>query len=301
MKMITKIKNYLIDIGIERWIPDEKYLKRLYKKKMHKELNLDNPKTYNEKLQWLKLYDRNPLYSNLVDKFEVKKYVASIIGEKYIIPTLGIWNKYSEIDFDKLPDQFVLKCTNDSGGIAICHKKSDFNKKKQKLRLTLYGKRNFYYRSREWPYKNVKQRIIAEEYMEDNKYHELRDYKFFCFNGIPKIMFVATNRQGEGETYFDFFDMHYNHLNIINGHPNAPKTPEKPINFDKMIELSQKLSKDIPHVRVDFYEVNGKVYFGEMTFYHWSGLVPFEPEKWDKVLGDYISIKNNELLKGGKE
>lgn len=290
MSFFSKVKQYLIDVGITKFISDDKYLKELYKKRMKKDLDLEDPKTYNEKLQWLKLYDRNPLYSRLVDKYEVKSYVASIIGEEYIIPTIGVWDKFSDIDFKKLPNQFVLKCTNDSGGIVICKDKKSFPKWKSKIKLSLYGKRNFYYRSREWPYKNVKPRIIAEKYMEDRNYRELRDYKFFCFQGKPKLMFVASNRQGEGETYFDFFDMDYNHLDIINGHSNAPQQPAKPKNFDKMIKFAEMLSKDIPHVRVDFYEVNGKLYFGELTFYHWSGLVPFEPEEWDYKLGDMIDL-----------
>ena len=290
MHFFSKIKRYLIDIGISKNIPDEKYLKDLYRKQLGKELDLENPKTYNEKIQWLKLHDRNSLYSKLVDKYEVKDYVASIIGEEYIIPTIGVWKKFSDIDFEKLPNQFVLKCTNDSGGIIICKDKKAFSKWKSKIKLTLYGKRNFYYRSREWPYKNVKPRIIAEKYMEDERCHELRDYKFFCFHGKAELMFVASNRQGEGETYFDFFDMNYQHLDIINGHPNAPQMPEKPKNFDKMIKFAEMLSKDIPHVRVDFYEVNDKLYFGELTFYHWSGLVPFNPEEWDYKLGDMIDL-----------
>ena len=293
--MFTKIKQYLIDLGLYRNVSDEEYLKKIYKKKMKKELNLKKPKTYNEKLQWLKLNDRNPLYKVLVDKYEVKEYVKKIIGEEYIIPTLGIWNRFDEIEFNKLPNKFVLKCTNDSGGIAICRDKNKFNKLKQKIRFSLYRKRNFYYRSREWPYKDIKQRIIAEEYLEDSRYNELRDYKFFCFNGEPKLMFVASNRQGKGDTYFDFFDMNYNHLEIINGHPNAPTVPEKPINFDKMIDFSKKLSKDFSHVRVDFYEVNKKLYFGELTFYHWSGLVPFEPQKWDEKIGNMLNIENIDI------
>lgn len=292
MKLSKKIKQYFIDCGFYKNVSDEKYLKKIYKQKMGKDLNLSNPKTYNEKLQYLKIHDRNPLYSKLVDKFEVKEYVKNIIGEEYIIPTLGVWNSFNEIDLSKLPNKFVLKCTKDSGGIIICKDKSKFNLKKYKLKMKVYENRNFYYRAREWPYKSLKPRFIAEQYMEDKTLKELRDYKFFCFNGEPKIMFVASNRHGAGETYFDFYDMEYNHLDIINGHPNAPCEPDKPQNFLKMIELARKLSKNIPHVRVDFYEINGRVYFGEFTFYHWSGLVPFSPEKWDYKLGEYIDLNS---------
>lgn len=282
-------------IGFYRWMPDKMFLKLDYKKCMKKKLNLDNPQTYNEKLQWLKLYDRNPLYTTMVDKQEVKKYVAGIIGEQYIIPTIEVWDEFEEIDFDDLPDQFVLKCTHDSGGLAICKDKATFNKEKACAAIKKSQRQNYFWNRREWPYKNVKPRIIAEQYMEDAETAELRDYKFFTFNGECKLLFVASERQSENaETKFDFFDMDYNHLDFRNGHPNAEKWPAKPKCFDEMRELAEKLSKDIPHVRVDFYEVNGKVYFGELTFFHWSGMVPFEPEEWDKTLGDWIVLPEKE-------
>lgn len=290
MKIIKKIKKYLIDRGLFKYVSDEKVIKKQFKKRIGKTLDLNNVKTYNEKLQWLKLHDRNDLYTKLVDKYEVKKIVSKIIGDEYIIPTLGVWEKFNDIDFDKLPEQFVLKCTHDSGGIIICKDKNKLNYKKAKFRFNRIIKRNYYYRQREWPYKNIKPRIIAEPYLEDKKYGELRDYKFFVFNGEVKLMYIATNRQGNGETYFDFFDKKFNHLDIINGHPNAPVCPEKPVNFDRMIKLAEKIAKNFIHARVDFYEVNGKIYFGEITFYHMSGFVPFVPEKWDLELGQMIIL-----------
>lgn len=290
MKLLKKVNRYLIDTGMLRWINDEKYLKILFKKRLHKNLNLDNPTTYNEKLQWLKINDRNPKYTKMVDKYEVKQYVSKLIGKEYIIPTIGVWDKFSDIDFEKLPEKFVLKCTHDSGGLLICQDKNKLNLKKAKLRFDLIMKRNYYYAAREWVYKDIKPRIIAEPYIEDKKYGELRDYKFFVFSGKAKMMFIASNRQGEGETYFDFYDMDFNHLDIENGHINAPIKPEKPINFEKMIQLSEIIGQDMPQVRVDFYEVDGKIYFGEITFFHWSGLVEFKPEKWDKILGGYIQL-----------
>jgi len=226
-----------------------------------------------------------------VDKFDVKKYVADRIGEEYIIPTYGVWDSFDEIDFDKLPDQFVLKCTHDSGGLVIVRDKSALDKTKARRKIEKCLKRNFYYLGREWPYKDVKPRIIAEAYMEDETTAELRDYKFFTFNGVPKVLFVASERQKEGEeTKFDFFDMDYNHLPVCNGHPNASVPPKKPETFEKMRELAEKLSEGIPHLRVDFYEVNGKIYFGELTFYHWSGMVPFEPEEWDYTFGSWLEL-----------
>ena len=227
----------------------------------------------------------------MVDKYKVKDYVASIIGHEYIIPTIGVWDKFEDIDFENLPQQFVLKCTHDSGGLVICRDKNTLNIEKAKRKINKCLKHNFFYAQREWPYKNVVPRIIAETYMEDEKDQELRDYKFFCFDGKVKALFIATDREAEGEeTKFDFFDENFNHLNFTNGHPNAINPPHKPQQFNLMKELAEKLSVNIPQVRVDFYEVNGKVYFGEMTFFHWSGMTPFEPEEWDAVFGSWIDL-----------
>ena len=432
-------KNIYLQIEkLTRFIPDEPYLKMVYRIRMGKKLNLENPQTFNEKLQWLKLYDRKPIYTTMVDKYEAKKYVAGIIGEEYIIPTLGVWNHFDEIDFDKLPDQFVLKCTHDSGGLVIVRDKSKFDKEAAKKKIEKSLKRNFYWKGREWPYKDVKPRIIAEKYMEDKtedqisdykvydfegnpeiiqvdfdrfiehkrnlytkdwdyiegelKYpsikdrhdvkpdnlnqmiqaakmlsekitflrtdfylidgklyfgeltlfpesgfenfkpedldreygkciilpgggvllksdnymlwvhasaaynsdttecSDLKDYKIFTFDGIAKALFVASDRSGDEETKFDFYDAEFRHLPFTNGHPNAAVPPAKPETFNKMKELSYKLSKDLPHCRVDFYEVNGQTYFGELTFSHWSGLVPFVPDEWDKTFGEWITL-----------
>lgn len=273
------------------WMSDELYLKIGYWIKFKRKLNLDNPQTYNEKLQWLKLYDRKPLYTQLVDKYEVKNIVAEKIGEEYIIPTLGVWNHFDEIDFDKLPNQFVLKCTHDSGGLIVVKDKSKLDKKAARKKIEYCLKHSFFWGMREWPYKNVKPRIIAEQYMEDTKTKELRDYKFFCFDGDVKALFIATERQKAGdETKFDFFDAEYNHLPFTNGHPNANTIPEKPVQFELMKQLAAKLSKGMPQVRLDFYEVDGKVYFGEVTYFHWSGLTPFVPEEWDYTFGSWIKL-----------
>ena len=293
-KILKKPKLLFLTFGhreLLNFISDEKYLKTAYKIKFGKKLDLDNPQTFNEKIQWIKLYDRKPIYTTMVDKYEVKKYVADIIGEEYIIPTIGVWDKFEDIDFDSLPEQFVLKCTHDSGGLVICKDKKKLNLKKAKKKIKTCLKHSFFWGCREWPYKDVKPRIIAEKYMEDTETAELRDYKFFCFNGEAKMIFIATDRQKQGEeTKFDFFDMDFNHLPFTNGHPNAQVLPQKPKCFDEMRTLAEKLSKDIPHVRVDFYEVDGKVYFGEMTFFHWSGMVPFDPPEWDEKIGSWIDL-----------
>lgn len=277
--------------GLLKWMPDELYLKLIFETRMGKKLNLNDPQTYNEKLQWLKIHDRKPEYTTMVDKYEAKKYAAEKIGQEYIIPTLGVWDKFDDIDFDSLPEQFVLKCTHDSGGLAICRDKSKFNKDAARAKIERSLKRNYYWSSREWPYKNVKPRIIAEQYMEDAETAELRDYKFLCFGGVVKALFIASERQKEGEEVkFDFFDKDFKHLDLRQGHPNAANCPEKPENFEDMKLLAEKLSTGIPQLRVDFYEVNGKVYFGELTFSHFSGMISFEPEEWDKTLGQWIQL-----------
>lgn len=273
-----------------RFYSDRKFLEELFPLRTSYKLNLDNPQTFNEKLQWLKLYNRKPEYSLMVDKVEAKKYVANIIGEEHIIPTLAIYNKVEDIDFEALPNQFVLKCTHDSGGIVVCRDKSKLDKKAALAKLKRGQSRNYYYQNREWPYKAVKPRIIAEQYMEDES-GELKDYKFFCFNGEPKAMFIASDRFDKSqETKFDFFDMDFNHLPFTNGHPNATKPIVQPKGFEKMKELAKKLSAGIPHARIDFYDIRGNIYFGEITFFHWSGMKPFDPIEWDYMFGSWIQL-----------
>ena len=285
-----KLAVYLL-FQIAPILTDHFFLKALFRLRMGYQLDLDNPQTFNEKLQWLKLYNRKPEYSQMVDKVHAKEYVASIIGSEYIIPTIGVWDKVEDIDWDALPNQFVLKCTHDSGGIVICPDKSKLDICATKRKLNRGLKRNFYAINREWPYKNVKHRIIGEEYMVDESGYELKDYKWFCFDGVPKALFIATDRGVEGEeTKFDFFDSEFNHLPFTNGHPNSFRPIFKPRSFEKMKELAAKLSQGQPHLRVDFYDVNGKIYFGELTFYHWSGTTPFEPIEWDYKFGEWIKL-----------
>lgn len=270
------------------FISDKLFVKIAYFATIGKILNITNPTTYNEKIQWLKLNDRKPIYTMLVDKFSAKKLVAKIIGEEYIIPTLGVWDRFEDIDFDTLPNRFVLKCTHDSGTVILCKDKNFFDKKKAKERIVKAQKSNFYWTWREWPYKDIKPRIIAEEYLVDECGNELKDFKFFCFNGMPRAMYIASERQVK--TKFDFYDLEFNHLPFVNGYENSKSKITKPLGFDQMIELSKIISKDFIHVRVDFYDINGKVYFGELTFYHWSGMVPFKPEKWDRIFGDWLDL-----------
>ncbi|MGI6501375.1 MAG: ATP-grasp fold amidoligase family protein [Anaerostipes sp.] len=285
-KVLKKIKYTM------RFIPDKAYIQIYYFAHFKKLCNLENPKTYNEKLNWLKLHDKNPLYTQIVDKYEAKEYVSNIIGDEYIIPTLGVWEHFEDIDFEALPNQFVLKCTHDSEGLVIVKDKSKLDKEMAKQKIEASLKQNFYYIGREWPYKDVKPRIIAEQYMEDHVDCELRDYKFFCFDGEPKAMFIASDRVS-GHVKFDYFDLEFKHLDIKQKYEHADKPLRKPVTFDKMIDLSKILSEDFPHVRVDFYEVDGKLYFGELTFYHFSGFMPFEPKRWDIIFGNWIKLPHN--------
>lgn len=289
---------YRLVSKVQYKLSDATFLRIMFWLKMGKCLNLKNPKTYSEKLQWLKLYNRDPKYTMMVDKVKAKEYVASIIGEEYIIPTLGVWDDPDKIDFDALPNRFVLKCNHNSGlGMYICKDKSKMNIEKVKEEARKGLKENFYIGFREWPYKNVERRVFAEQYMED-EYGELRDYKWFCFDGEVKALFIATDRsKGDHFTRFDFFDENFSHLPFTNGHPNADVLPAKPRMFDKMKELAAQLSKGIPHVRVDFYEVGDKIYFGEMTFFHWSGMMPYEPEEWDYKFGEWIDLSKVRKIK----
>lgn len=277
------------------WLPDRIYLQIIFFLKTGEFLHLNSPRGYNEKVQWLKLYNRKPEYTMMVDKYNVKKYVANLIGEKYIIPTIGVWTRPEDIDFDSLPNQFVLKTTHGGGniGVIICKNKSNLDIRETIKQLNISLKQDIYKSLREWPYKGVKKMIIAEKYMEDIDSKELRDYKFFAFDGQVKALFIATDR-GTGDVKFDYFDADFNHLNIIQEHPMSGVNIPKPVCFDEMIIIAEKLSKGLPHVRIDLYEVNNQVYFGEFTFYHHGGIVPFHPKKWDYIFGSWIHLPEKE-------
>lgn len=275
-----------------RKFDDEKYIKLLYRVIFCRKLDLDNPQSFNEKIQWLKLYDRKPEYTRIVDKDSVKGYVANIIGQEYIIPTLGVWDKPEDIDWEVLPERFVLKTTHGGGntGVVICKDKAIFDRDRAIDKLNRSLKQDIYQTLREWPYKNVPRRIIAEQFIDpDPEQNELTDYKFFCFNGNVKSLFIATERSSD-DVKFDFFDADFNHLDLYQIHPMSGKTIPKPDGFEEMKTIAANLSKGFPHVRIDLYNVKGKIYFGEITFYHHSGLVPFHPDKWDFVFGSWIKL-----------
>ena len=275
-----------------RFYSDRKYLEKMFPLCMGYKLDLDNPQTYSEKLQWQKLYDHRPEYTKMVDKAAVKDYVANIIGNEYIIPTLGIWDNPEEIEWDKLPDKFVLKCTHDSGGLVICHDKSKLDKTKAINTLQKSLRNDYFLMGREWPYKNVPRRIIAEEYISPSpNMTDLPDYKFFCFDGKVKALFVATERQKPGEEVkFDFFDANYNPLPFRQGHDHAKVLPQRPQYFEQMKKAAEQLSKGLPQIRVDFYETEEKILFGELTLFHFSGLTPFEPLEWDFKFGEWFQL-----------
>jgi hypothetical protein len=295
-KVINLIKNpkriisVLANRGLLNWLSDETLLKIQYKDKMNKKLNLENPQTFNEKLQWLKLYDRNSVYTDLVDKYEVRKYIAKTIGEEYLIPLIGIWDRFEEIEFSKLPDQFVLKCTHDSGGLVICNDKSKLKIEAARKKINKSLKRNYYYYGREWVYKNVKPRIICEKYMVDESGIELKDYKFMCFNGEPKLIQVMSGR-GNGRYFLNHFDLEWNEIEIPRKKlKKGSPSPSKPKNLREMIEISKVLSKDFPFIRIDLYETEKGIYFGEITFFPVSGFMDFANEKHDYLLGSWIDL-----------
>ena len=272
-----------------RFLPDKVALQVEYLYRFHRLCNFDSPKTYTEKIQWLKLYNRDPKYCTLVDKYEVRGVVKSIIGEDHLIPLVGgPWDSFDEIDFNSLPKQFVLKSTHDSGGIVICKDKEQFDIDKAKKIINDSLKNNYFWQGREWPYKNIKHKIIAEQYMVDESGVELKDYKFFCFDGKCQFLFIATDRGID--TRFDFFDTDFNHIEVKNGHENSTKVIHRPERFEEMIEIAEKLSTGLPHVRIDLYNINGKIYFGEYTFFHFSGLIPFEPDEWDIKFGEMLIL-----------
>ena len=299
--ILKKSPNELLKMAIIRIIrapvfctilPDSLCLNILYKVKMGKKLNLYKPQTFNEKLQWLKLFDRKPEYTQMVDKYEVRKYIEETIGKEYLIPLIGVWNKFEDIDFDSLPEQFVLKCTHDSGGLVICKDKNKLDIEAARKKINKSLKRNYFYHTREWPYKNVKSRIICEKYMVDESGQELKDYKFMCFNGEPKIIQVMSERMN-GNYYINHFDLEWNRVDISRKKiKENTKILKKPEGLEKMIEISKELSKDIPFVRIDLYQTKMGIFFGEITFFPISGYMDFKDDQKDCLLGSWIKLSD---------
>ncbi|MDD6276798.1 MAG: ATP-grasp fold amidoligase family protein [Clostridia bacterium] len=290
IKFLRRLVLALTRRGFFNFLDDKHYLQIQWWGHFGYKLNLKNPKTFNEKMQWLKLYDRKPEYSDMVDKYEAKKYVADRIGEEYIIPNYGVWDSFEEIDFSELPDKFVLKCTHDCGGLVICKNKAELDIESAKEKINASLGRNYYMHCREWPYKNVKPRIIAEEYIEPGDDGDLLDYKLMCFGGKVHITFVCSGRNNDHGLHMTIYDREWNKLKLERHYPSEKKDFPKPENYEKMVEFAEKLSAGVPFLRVDFYNINGRIYFGELTFFPDGGMEKFDPESWDYELGNLIPI-----------
>lgn len=272
---------------------DRKYIKVKYWLRLGSLCDLDNPKTFQEKLQWIKLNDRKPIYHQMVDKYDAKKLIAERVGDEYVIPTIGLWDKFDDIDFEQLPNQFIIKNTHDSGTYFICQDKNKLDILQVRKRLLIdERKHDYYYYSREWPYKGLKHRIIAEPLLKDDKSPYLRDFKFYCFNGEPRLFYITSDKGCGLPTKQDFFDINGNHLEIQDKeYPNnLIRCPLLPSNLNIMVELCRILAKDTYHLRIDFYEINDKVYVGEFTFFESGGFCYFTPEKYNRILGDWIKL-----------
>lgn len=277
---------------------DKLYLKIKYRRIMKSSLCLIEPKTFTQKLNWLKIYDHNPVYTTMVDKYLAKAHVANIIGQEHIIPTIAVWDSVEQIDFDQLPNRFVLKCNHDSDtGVVICNDKASLNKIATLEKLGKAMKEDYFSWTREWPYKNVERKIIAEQFIEDTTTGELRDYKFFCFNGKVRFFKIDFNRHLSHKANYYLPDGSLLPFGEIACPPDPDKQLEIPVNLQEMIEIAEKLSAGIPFLRVDLYNINGIIYFGELTFYPASGFGPFEPDEWDSKIGDMLTLPDKQKCK----
>ena len=271
----------------QRLIPDRIYVKAQYRLIFGRKLNLKAPSSFNEKLAWLKLYNRKPLYTKMADKYEVKSLITNAIGGGYAVPCYGVYNSFDEINFNSLPNQFVIKTTHDSGGVVIVKDKKNFDKEAAKSKIEKSLKTNCFYAEREWPYKNIRPRIIVDKFLDDGFGNTLLDYKFWCFNGVPTYMYCTVK---DDEIFENFYDMEFRPVQINHGFKRRKEEFEKPASFELMRDLAKQLSANIPFIRIDFFEVNGQVYFGEFTFFDWGGCKPFADYNTDLELGKLINL-----------
>lgn len=276
-------------ILLSKWIKSDRlFLAVYYRIIMQESLNLDQPLNFTQKLQWLKLYHKGLVLSRMVDKYEVRKIITEKIGDEFLIPLIGVWDNFNKIDVDNLPEQFVLKTTHDSGNTLLCFNKKDFNFASANERLSKALKINYFYKSREYPYKNAIPRIIAERYMTDGDQKELDDYKFFCFHGDPKFVQITSGKGWNKK--IGFYDMDLQPMPFTIGNKKNPKLETPPQNFVKMIEIAKRLSENLIHVRIDLYNLDGRIYFGEFTFHHAGGMVHFNPPEWNTKVGEMIKL-----------
>lgn len=277
---------------------DKSYAKAMYVAWTGKHLHLHNPKRFNEKIQWIKLYYRRNIMTQLADKYAVREWIKDTIGEEYLIPLLGVYDSFDEIDFDKLPNEFVLKCNHDCDSVIVVKDKSSLDVDAAREKLSSCLSRNYYYFAQEWVYKNIPPKIVIEKLLKDNTTDKIKDYKFFCFNGEPRIIYVSLNDVIiDGKYAIDYYDINFDKLPITHRtHPNSNVTLSKPFCLNKMVELASALSKEFPFVRVDFYEVNRKIYFGEMTFYPTGGFGDLKPDKWNDILGSWLQLPSKKII-----
>ena len=275
-------------------VPDKLSIAHSFKERIGRPCDFKDPRSYNEKIQWLKLHDRKPFYKNLCDKYEVKQIVGDWIGQEYIIPTLGRWQRFENIDFDILPDKFVLKCNHDSASVVICRDKATFDREKARRKLNAALRHDYYHDvGKQWAYKGIPRCILAESFIEDIEHGELVDYKFMVFNGTCRCTLVGSDRFSPTGPKMDFYDREWNLMPFIRHYPNSKEGFEKPSQYDLMVSLAETVAHRIgnPFVRVDFYQVGKKVYFGEVTFYPGGGFSEFTPEEWDETIGSWIDLK----------
>ncbi len=278
---------YIASKGLMNWLSDKQFLKIYYYARIGKRLNLKNPQTFNEKLQWLKIYDRKPEYVTYVDKYAVREYIKNVVGEQYLVPLIGVYDSVDEIDFSMLPNEFVLKCTHDSGSVVICTDKINFNIDRAKKRLKRCINRNYYYLGREWPYKNIKPRLVCEKMMNS----QIIDYKFFCFSGKPKFLYVGQGLVSDHSLKIDFYDLDWNKMPFKRtDYDNFDSEVQRTDKFEEMLDLVEKLAVGFPFIRVDLYVVKNQIYFSEFTFTPCSGFLPLEPAEYDEVLGRLIEL-----------
>lgn len=295
IEIVVIIYDKLKEIYYKHLISDERLLRKLFKKKLNRELNLKTPTYYNDKLQWLKLNWQDPNATICADKYDVRKYVKEKIGAQYLNELYGVYDSVDEIDIDKLPNKFVIKGTHGSGFNIISKNKSEMNWEKEFKKMRRWLRTKYYLQNREYVYKDIKPRIIIEKFIETKNDAPLIDYKFFCFNGEPKALFICKNRGLN--TTFDFYDINWNYLDIKNYYPNSGLIEKKPEKLNEMLKLAEILSKDFPHARVDFYYENNQIIFGEITFFHFSGTKNFYPKSFEKEMGDWLILsKDNNLI-----